>query len=219
MSRGKTGFSSGKKGGSDGPVLGLVDDGGDSGVLDHPGAHDAGLRLFEGLAVLEAVEIEGGAQHLVAAGGDDGVALGVDGHALLVLLPVGDAVGLPPAHAHVAAVLVAPGGAVVARGHDLVVLHDDGPVLPSQARGPPRHLRRDVQIVLPLADPFHSRPPKVFCLLYHASELRSNGSFIRQKTNSIDIIHHLQISRAYWASFACLLSISSFPQENCDAIS
>ena len=156
MSRGKTGFSAGKIGGSDRTILGLVDDHGDAGVLDHAGAHDAGFRLFQRLAVLEAKEIQGGAQHLVAAGGDDGVALGVDGHALFILLPVGDAVGLPPADAHVAAVLVAPGSAVVAGGHDLVVLHDDGPVLPPKAGGPARHLRRDVQIILSLADPFHS---------------------------------------------------------------
>lgn len=160
MSRGKTGFSAGKIAGSDGAILGLVDDHGDAGVLDHAGAHDAGFRLNEGLAILEAKEVQGGAQHLVAAGRNDGVALGVDGHTLLVLLPVGDAVGLPPAGAHVAAVLVAPGRAIVTGGHYLVVLHDDGPVLPPQAGGPPRHLRRDVQIVLPLADPFHSRSSK-----------------------------------------------------------
>ena len=142
--------------GSNGTILGLVDDRGDACVLDHPGAHDTGFRLLQGLAVLEAEKIQGGAQHLVAAGRNDGVALGVDGHALFVLLPVGDAVGLPPADAHVAAVLVAPRRAVVAGGHDLVVLHDDGPILPPKARGPPRHLRRDVQVVLPLADPFHS---------------------------------------------------------------
>ena len=115
---------------------------------------DAELHYCPGLPIT-AHQVQGAAHHVPAAGGDNGVGLGVDAAAQLIPLSPGDLHGLTGAEAHVHAVLPATGRTVVAGGDDLVVLHDDRAVAPAQAGGPLQHRLGDVQIVVFLADAFH----------------------------------------------------------------
>ena len=90
--------------------------------------------------------------------------MALDAAAQLVPLPSGDLGGLPGAEAQIHAVCPPSGGAVVAGGDDLVILHDDGTVDPAQAGRPLQHGLGNVQIVIFFTDTVHWQPSVFFLM-------------------------------------------------------
>src|SRR5699024_3786553 len=98
-------------------------------------------------------QIERAAQHVAPGGGDDGVGLRVHAAAELVALPGGDAKLIAGTAAELRTVHAAARRAVIARGDDLVIAHDDGAVFPPHAGGAVEHRVGDVEVILLLAGP------------------------------------------------------------------
>ena len=83
----------------------------------------------------------------------------MDGAAQLIPLTRWDIHGLPGTVAQVHTVLPPTGSPIVARGHDLVIFHDDSAVTPAQAGRPFEHGLGNVQIIIFLIDALHTRSP------------------------------------------------------------
>ena len=139
-----------------------------AGVDDEPPAHGAGGSIgeeFAGLGV-PASQVEGGAQGGAAGGRDNAVGLGMDRAAQFIPLTRGHSELLPGTAAQIGAVFPSPGGSIVASGKDLIILHDDGAIAPPQTGGALEHRIRNIQIVIFLVDPGHSRRLLCFFLQY-----------------------------------------------------
>ena len=145
--------------GCDGVVRGAIADDHlfDACVDDQAPAHGTAggvLKQLAGLGV-PPCQIERGAQGLAAGGGDDGVCLGMDAAAQLIPLAGGDAQLLPGTAAQIDAVAPSSGRTVISGGDDLVVLDDDGAVVPAEAGGTFQHCLSNVQIVVLLVHTAH----------------------------------------------------------------
>ena len=93
----------------------------------------------------------------VFGGLDDRILLGMQSAAYLVPLAGRNAELFAQAPA-VSAVLYAGGGAVIPRGENVPVFHDNGPDLPPQARGAPLHEVRDLHEIFVPGWSIHKSP-------------------------------------------------------------
>ena len=111
----------------------VVDDLGEFGIAQHAAAEQARLARCETAVSVDADDVDRRAFHRRGVGIDDGVLLGVDGHAELIVLPLRHVEALALTVARVDAVGLAARRAVVARADDDLVLDDDGTVAAAQA--------------------------------------------------------------------------------------
>ena len=106
----------------------IVDDLGELGIAQHAAAEQARLARGEAAVGVDADDVDRRPLHRGGVGVDDGVLLGVDGHAELVVLSLRHMEALALTVARVDAVGLAARRAVVARADDDLVLDDDGAV-------------------------------------------------------------------------------------------
>ena len=125
----------------------VVDDLRELCVAEHAAAEEAGLAARERAVGVDADDVDGRAFHRGRVGVDDGVLLGMDGDAKLVVLAFRDMQALALADAGVDAVGLAARCAVVARADDNVVFDDDGAVAAAQAGRAAADGTRDVEEV------------------------------------------------------------------------
>ena len=125
----------------------VIDDVRELCVAQHPAAEEAGLAGRERAISIDADDVDRGAVHGGGVGVDDGVLLGVDGDAELVVLAFRHVQTLALAEAGVDAVCFAARRTVVAGADDDVVFDDDRAVAAAQARRTAADGARDVEEV------------------------------------------------------------------------